>query len=75
MATVVRLARQSNSTGVTLSKETLDALGWKRGDAVAVIVVDDHLEIRRADSPYQMAMESVERCFARYPRTLKMLAE
>jgi putative addiction module antidote len=75
MATVVRLARQGNSTGVTLSKETLDALGWKRGDAVVVTVVDDRVEIRRAESPYQKAMESVERCFARYPRTLKMLAE
>ncbi len=75
MATVVRLARHGNSTGVTLSKETLDALGWKRGDAVLVTVVDDRIEIRRADSLYQRAMESVERCFARYPRALKMLAE
>ncbi len=58
MATVVRLARQGNSTGVTLSREILDVLGWKRSDAVVVTVVDDHVEIRRADSPYQQAWKA-----------------
>jgi len=70
-----KLSKQGNSTGVTLSKEILEELGWSRGQEVTVSVIDDHLEIRAADPTYERAMEAARRCFGRYPLTLKKLAE
>lgn len=70
-----KLTRQGNSTGLTLSREFLDRLGWDRGQEVAISVVGDHLEIRAADPTYEKAMEAAQHCFGRYATTLKKLAE
>lgn len=70
-----KLTRQGNSTGLTLSREVLDQLGWDRGQEVSVAVVGDHLEVRAADPTYEKAMDAARRCFGRYATTLKKLAE
>lgn len=70
-----KLSRQGNSTGITLSREILDHLGWDRGQEVTVSVVGDHLEVRAADATYERAMDAARRCFGRYATTLRKLAE
>lgn len=75
MNATAKLSKQGNSTGVTLSKDVLDAVGWQRGQEITVSVVGDHIELRASGSVHEKALASARRCFARYPTALKKLAE
>jgi len=75
MAIIAKLRRQENSTGVTIPKEILGELGLERGDPVAISSNGKRIEIRPATGKRQRVMDAVDRCFARYPRALKKLAE
>lgn len=75
MTIIAKLSKQGNSTGVTIPKEILDELGLERGDPVAISTDGKRIEIRPATDKRQRVMDAVDRCFTRYPRALKKLAE
>ncbi|MDX1574620.1 MAG: AbrB/MazE/SpoVT family DNA-binding domain-containing protein [Kiloniellales bacterium] len=71
-----RLTRQGNSTGVTLTKELLNAAGLERGDEVLVTAErgTGAITIRRADDVYTRAMAAGRAFARRYRRTMAALA-
>lgn len=75
IATRSRLARQGNSTGLTLSREILDAAGLDRGAEVVVEATEGRIVITPAASPHAKAMEAFERSLGRYGRTYAALAK
>lgn len=71
-----KLVKQGNSTGLTLPVEILDRAGLKRGDEVAITVQGDgRIEITRADTAYQGAMQAFAKVARCYDRTLAKLAK
>jgi antitoxin component of MazEF toxin-antitoxin module len=49
-AEVGKLASSGHSTVLAISRRVLARLGWKKGDAVAVMVEDGELRIARASA-------------------------
>lgn len=74
LQTTTKLARQGNSTGVTLSKEVLGAAGLARGDEVSLTVADGAITIRKTDDAYARAMQAGRAFSQRYRRTMAALA-
>ena len=72
-----RLARQGNSTGLTLPREVLKAAGLTRGDSVTLSVdqTNSTITVRKSDDAYGRAMEAGRIVAARYRRTLAALAK
>lgn len=74
LATTARLSRQGNSTGVTLSKEVLDAAGLARGAAVRVEATPGRITITPADGTDAEAMALFDASLHRYGRAYAILA-
>lgn len=76
LTSTTRLTRQGNSTGVTLSRELLNAAGLERGDEVLVVAdqAAGTITIRRADDVYARAMAAGRGFAQRYRRTMAALA-
>ncbi len=72
-----QLSKHGNSTGLTLTREVLQAAGLARGDEVVVSVsdVDGSITVRKADDDRQRAMEIGKRFMARYRHALAELAK
>jgi antitoxin component of MazEF toxin-antitoxin module len=75
VAVRARLARQGNSTGLTFTREVLEAAGMERGADVSVDASEGRIVITPATSPYSRAMEAFDRSLARYGRTYSILAK
>lgn len=73
--TRTRLARQGNSTGLTLSREVLDAARLDRGADVMVEATEGRIVITPANSPHAKAMAAFHRSLTRYGRTYAILAK
>lgn len=70
-----KLTRIGNSTGLTLPRDVLTAVGLDRGDEVIVEVRDGRIEIAKADDTYNQAMDVGRRFAARYRRTMGILSK
>jgi len=72
-----QLSKHGNSTGLTLTREVLQAAGLARGDEVVVSVsdVDGSITVRKADDDHAQALEALRRGAVRYRRTLAALAK
>lgn len=72
-----RLVRQDNSTGLTLPREVLDAVGLERGDDVSVTADREAgtITVRKADDAYSRTMQAGRDFATRYRRTLAALAK
>lgn len=70
-----RLARQGNSTGLTLSREVLEAARLDRGADVSIEATEGRIVITPAESPRAKAMDAFERSLSRYGRTYAILAK
>ena len=70
-----RLSRQGNSTGLTLSREVLDAAGLARGAAVRVEAEPGRVVITPAESADAEAMALFEASLGRYGRAYSILAK
>lgn len=75
VAARARLARQGNSTGLTLSREVLDAAGLERGADVMVEAAHGRIVITPAESAHAKAMAAFHRSLTRYGRTYAILAK
>ncbi len=75
VAARARLVRQGNSTGLTLSREVLDAAGLDRGADVMVEAAEGRIVITPAISPHAKAMAAFHRSLTRYGRTYAILAK
>lgn len=74
VAVRAKLVRQGNSTGLTLSREVLEAAGMDRGTDVAVDASDGKIVITPAAGSHARAMDAFQRSLTRYDRTYKILA-
>lgn len=70
-----RLGKQGNSTGVTLTREVLEAAGLERGADITIEASEGRIVIAAAASPRTRAMAAFERSLARYGRTYAILAK
>lgn len=70
-----RLSRQGNSTGLTLSREVLDAAGLARGATVRVEAAPGRVVITPAEGTDAEAMALFEASLGRYGRAYAILAK
>ena len=70
-----RLIRQGNSTGLTLTREVLEAAGLERDDRVIITASEDGLTVRKADGEHQRWMAAYREIADRYRNTLAALAK
>ena len=75
VAVRAKLARQGNSTGLTLSREVLEAAGMDRGTDVAVDATEGRIVITPATGSHAKAMDAFQRSLSRYGRTYGILAK
>lgn len=69
-----RLAKQGNSTGLTLSREVLEAAHLDRGSEVVVEATEGRIVITPAASDHADFMAAFEHSLGRYRRTYALLA-
>ncbi len=74
LTTTARLSRQGNSTGVTLSREVLEAAGLGRGAAVRVEAAPGRIVITPAEGADAEAMALFEASLGRYGRAYAILS-
>jgi putative addiction module antidote len=70
-----RLVKQGNSTGLTLTREVLEAAGLERDDRVIVTASKDGLTVRKAEGEHQKWMEAYRKIADRYRHTFAALAK
>lgn len=73
--TRTRLVKQGNSTGLTLSREVLEAARLDRGAEVVVEASEGRIVITPASSSHARAMAAFKRSLTRYGRTYALLAK
>lgn len=75
--TTTKLVKHGNSTGLTLSRDTLRTAGLDRGDSVTLSAdrTTGTLTIRKADDVYNQAMEAGRDFMKRYHHTFEQLAK
>jgi antitoxin component of MazEF toxin-antitoxin module len=70
-----RLGRIGNSTGLTLSREVLDAAGLERGAEVRVEAEPGRIVVTPVGGVRERAMRLFERSLVRYDRAYARLAK
>lgn len=73
--TTTKLTRIGNSTGLTLSRDVLQAAGLSRGDDVVVEAHGEQVVITKTDSDRAEVQRIGEHFMTRYARTLDALAK
>ena len=69
-----KLTKLGNSTGLTLSREVLDAAGAGRGTEVRIEASPGRIVVTPAEGPDARAMDIFEQSLTRYGRTYRILA-
>lgn len=75
MTKTLKLRRIGNSVGLVLPKDLLAALNAEEGDEVSVIETPGGLQLTKSDTDFEAHMKEVEEIMARYPNTLRALAQ
>lgn len=75
MSKTLKLRKIGNSVGVVLPKELLATLNADEGDEISVIETADGLHLTKPDAAFDQHMKEVEQIMARYPNTLRALAQ
>jgi antitoxin component of MazEF toxin-antitoxin module len=73
----LRLAKHGNSTGLTLPRDTLRAVGLDRGDSVVVTADRETgiITVRKADDIRSRYMAAAKSIITRYSVALQLLAK
>lgn len=74
MMITTKLTKIGNSTGVTIPREVLQAVGLQRGDDVTLSVSDGKIAMARTDNSYNRAMAAGRAASRRYRTALAILA-
>lgn len=70
-----RLVKQGNSTGVTLTREVLEAAGMERGEVVHITASKRRIVLDQVDGKRSRMMAAYREVAARYRHTLAALAK
>lgn len=70
-----RLVKQGTGTGVTLTREMLEAAGMARGEVVGITATKGRIVLDQVDSKRSRVMAAYREVAARYRHTLAALAE
>ena len=69
------IRKQGNSSGVTLTRDVLEASGFAQGEAVLISAREGVVEIRKVDDTYADCKAAYAWVKSRYRNTLRKLAE
>ena len=71
----LKIRKVGNSLGLVLTKDLVEALGVKEGDAVYPVRTPDGIMLTAYDPEFGEVMDATERTRRRYRNTLRELAK